>query len=86
MKTHHYDVVHIHNSSVFCILEAIAAKAAGIPKVIVHSHNTVMGGTAGIKFVKNIIQIIGKSFWRFLLMNIVHVLQRREFGCLVKKR
>ncbi|MDB2128411.1 MULTISPECIES: glycosyltransferase [Lachnospiraceae] len=65
MKTHHYDVVHIHNSSVFCILEAIAAKAAGIPKVIVHSHNTVMGGTAGIKFVKNIIQIIGKSFWRF---------------------
>ena len=58
-----YDVVHIHNSNVFCILEAILAKAAGVKKVIVHSHNTAMGGFGIRRLVKMVFQVLGKSFW-----------------------
>ncbi len=40
-KTHRYDVVHIHASSIAALaLLAAAADRAGTPKVIVHSHAT----------------------------------------------
>lgn len=63
MKKNRYDVVHIHNSNVFCILEAMAAKMAGVSKVVVHSHNTTLGGKGIKKFIKYIFQVSGRPLW-----------------------
>ena len=40
LEAHPYDVVHIHSSkTTMMAIMAIAAKKAGVPKVIVHAHN-----------------------------------------------
>ena len=63
MKKNRYEIVHIHNSSVFGILEAIAAKLAGVPKVVVHSHLTALGGKGLIKAIKFFFQVCAKPLW-----------------------
>lgn len=63
MKNNYYDVVHIHNSNVFCMLEAIAAKIAGVPRVVVHSHNTTLCSKGIKKIIKQIFQILGRPMW-----------------------
>ena len=40
LREHKYDVVHIHGSSAGIVLQALAAKIAGVKKICTHSHNT----------------------------------------------
>lgn len=60
MKQESYDIVHIHASNVFCMMEAFSAKLAGIPCIIVHSHSTQLGETGIIGFIKFAFQLLGK--------------------------
>lgn len=61
MKKNAYDVVHIHSSNAFCVIEVLLAKAAGTKKIIVHSHNTKMN-ESGIKAkIKYVVHIICKT-------------------------
>ena len=49
LSNQEYDVIHIHSGSISVLAyEAMAAKKAGIRKIIVHSHST---GTKGIKHI-----------------------------------
>lgn len=43
MKQNQYDVIHINGNYCSRLIECIAAKIAGIKKIIVHSHNTSSG-------------------------------------------
>lgn len=65
LKNHDYDVVHIHNPAAFCMIEAALAKMAGVPKVVVHAHNTVLSGSGASRACKKAFGIAMKPFWRF---------------------
>lgn len=40
LKSHSFDVVHVHGNSGTMAIEVILAKVCGIPKIIVHTHST----------------------------------------------
>ena len=45
LKSHKYDVIHIHSGSISVLAyESMAARKAGIKKIIVHSHSTGIKG------------------------------------------
>lgn len=52
LKSHPFDVVHVHASNGSCFLFAAIAKSEGIPTRIVHSHNSSMqSGSGAVKQV-----------------------------------
>lgn len=60
LKNNEYDVVHIHYSNVFCLLEVLIARFANVRKVIVHSHSTKLGNYGIRKIVKYLFQKLGQ--------------------------
>lgn len=43
LKTHEYDIVHVNSGSMpQIVMTALAAKMAGVKKVVAHSHNAIM--------------------------------------------
>ena len=70
IKTHQYDIVHIHTGSiVYMALACLAAKTAGAKAIIVHSHNSadVSTGKTGlgwkVKICRPIIQKCSDYKW-----------------------
>ncbi len=53
LKSHHYDVVHIHSGSISVLAFAsFAAKLSGVHRIIVHSHATGMHKTLKYRMTK----------------------------------
>lgn len=63
LKENKYDVIHIHSGTPLRIFYLRAAKRAGVPKRIYHSHSAeVKGPHNGLKIKKIIFKIIKKLF------------------------
>lgn len=51
LKTHHYDIVHIHATTPLKAPYLKAAKKAGVPVRIYHSHSAYVSGKSKLKYV-----------------------------------
>lgn len=60
MKNNSYDVIHIHSSNAFCVIEVLLAKASGAKKIIVHSHNTKINESGLKAIMKYVVHVICK--------------------------
>lgn len=65
----HYDIVHIHSEVAYKhFLYAIAARFAGVKKIIIHSHScNIDGDNKGLKYLchlilKNFVNILGTNY------------------------
>lgn len=55
-KNRNYDVVHCHVNNSIGLFLAVAAKLAGVPKVVVHTHNNSFG--AGKLWIKKALRVL----------------------------
>lgn len=58
-----YKIIHIHASDSISLIDAIVAKVAGIPKIIVHSHNTSISKNSSTSNFKNFFHKLIKGLW-----------------------
>ena len=56
LKIRNYDVVHCHVNNSIGLIFAVAAKLAGVAKVVVHTHNNSFG--AGKLWIKKALRVL----------------------------
>ena len=56
LKNRHYDVVHCHINNSIGLIFAVVAKLAGVPKIVIHTHNNSFG--EGKLWLKKILRIL----------------------------
>lgn len=66
LKSNKYSVIHIHASDSISIEDAIIAKLAGVPKIIVHSHNTSVDKRSKLYKIKYIFHCMTKWIWNYV--------------------
>ncbi|APF22863.1 glycosyltransferase family 1 protein [Clostridium butyricum] len=66
LRKNKYSIIHIHASDVTSIEDAIVAKMVGIPKIIVHAHNTSISRDNNFFYIKIIVHKIVKNLWGYV--------------------
>jgi glycosyltransferase involved in cell wall biosynthesis len=71
IKQNRYEIVHIHGSSGFAILEVLAARAAGCGHIIIHSHNSNISKQAKFGNAIRLLTKICRPLWKYLCKELL---------------
>lgn len=66
LKKNNYTTIHIHASDSISLEDAIVAKIAKVPRIIVHSHNTSIGKSSSLYYLKKSFHNIIKHLWGYV--------------------
>lgn len=66
LRVNKYTVIHIHASDSTSLEDAIVAKFVGVPRIIVHSHNTAISHDDKFYWIKEIFHYIMKNLWGYV--------------------
>lgn len=66
IKNNKYEIVHIHATDCSSLREAFISRLAGAKVIIVHSHNTSVGGNSIKAKIKKILHNNLKFLWKYL--------------------
>lgn len=62
LKQKHYDIAYFNISEAFNSIGLLASKKAGIPKIIVHSHSSSVGGSSKVgKVIRKVLHVLFKK-------------------------
>lgn len=83
LKKHHYDIVHVHYTMPLRAFYLKAAKEAGVPVRIYHSHSAAVSGKSKLKLA--IYQVLPNFSLINTLQTVSLVQKRRQNGFFQKK-